>query len=78
VILNALKDLVKRGVTVIFTTHDPQAAIYCADQLVLMKKGRVLSAGKLEEILTSKWLSEVYDVDIWVEEVKNHKVVLLP
>jgi iron complex transport system ATP-binding protein len=78
VILNALKDLVKRGVTVIFTTHDPQAAIYCADQLVLMKQGRVLSAGKLEEILTSKWLSEVYDVDIWVEEVKNHKVVLLP
>jgi len=78
VILNTLKDLVKRDVTVIFTTHDPQVAVFCADQLVLMKQGRVLSAGKLEDILTSEWLSQVYGVDIWVEEVRNHKVVLLP
>ncbi len=78
VILNILTDQAARGVTVVFTTHDPQAAIYCADQLVLMKKGRVLSAGRVEEILTSDLLSQVYGTDIWVEEVKKHKVVLLP
>ena len=77
-ILNILKDQAARGVTVVFTTHDPQAAAYCADQLVLMKQGQVLSAGRVEEILTSELLSQVYGVDIWVEEVKKHKVVLLP
>lgn len=78
VILNALKDLARRNVTVIFTTHDPQAAIYCADQVVLMKQGHVLSAGRLQEILTSAQLSQLYGVQISVQQVAGRPVVLLP
>jgi len=78
VILNALKDLARRKVTVIFTTHDPQAAIYCADQVVLMKQGHVLSAGRLQKILTSAQLSRLYGVQISVQQVAGHPVVLLP
>ena len=48
-ILNALKALAREKVTVVFTTHDPQAAVFCADQLVLMKKGRVLAAGSIRD-----------------------------
>jgi len=77
-ILNALKDLARRNVTVIFTTHDPQAAIYCADQVVLMKQGHVLSAGRLQEILTSAQLSQLYGVQISVQQVAGRPVVLLP
>jgi len=77
VILNALKDLAREKVTVVFTTHDPQAAVYCADQLVLMKKGIVLSAGSLDEILTSGSLTQLYDVGIQVKKVDNHRVVFL-
>jgi iron complex transport system ATP-binding protein len=76
-ILNALKALAKENVTVVFTTHDPQAAVYCADQLVLMKKGNVLSAGSLEEIMTSGSLTQLYGVDIQVEKVQAHRVVFL-
>ncbi len=78
VILNALKDLARQEVTVVFTTHDPQAAIFCANHLVLMKEGRVLSTGKLETILTSEKLTQLYGVDLQVEMIKNHHVVLLP
>ena len=76
-ILNALKALAKENVTVVFTTHDPQAAVYCADQLVLMKKGNVLSAGSLEEIMTSGSLTQLYGVGIQVEKVQSHRVVFL-
>ena len=78
VILNALKDLARQKVTVVFSTHDPQAAIFCADHLVLMKRGSVLSAGKLGEIMTSERLTQLYDVAIQVEQVKGQRVVLLP
>jgi iron complex transport system ATP-binding protein len=77
VILNALKDLARENVTVVFTTHDPQAAVFCADQLVLMKKGNVLSAGSLEETMTSDSLTQLYGVGIQVEKVDTHRVVFL-
>jgi iron complex transport system ATP-binding protein len=77
VILKALKNLASKNVTVVFTTHDPQAAVFCADQLVLMKKGNVLSSGSLKEIMTSDSLTHLYGVDIQVEEVKTHQVVFL-
>lgn len=77
VILNALKNLARENVTVVFTTHDPQATVFCADQLVLMKKGSVLSAGSLEEIMTSDSLTQLYGVDIRVEEINTHRVVFL-
>jgi iron complex transport system ATP-binding protein len=76
-ILRVLKDLVKNGVTVVFTTHDPQAAIYSADHLILMQQGRVLAAGALDEIMTSEKLSQTYGTKVLVEEVNNRKVVLL-
>ncbi len=76
-ILHILKDLVQNGVTVVFTTHDPQAAIYSADHLILMQQGKVLAAGLLNDILTSEKLSQTYGTKVLVEEIKNRKVVLL-
>ena len=76
-ILNALKALAQQNVTVVFSTHDPQATVYCADQLVLMKAGHVLSAGSLEAIMNSGSLTQLYGVDIQVEKVDNHRVVFL-
>ncbi len=78
VILNILKDLAKKDVTILFTTHDPQAAIYCAKNVVLLVQGQILSAGTIDKILNSEMLSRTYGTDILVEEVRNRKVVLLP
>ena len=77
VILNALKDLSRNNVTVVFTTHDPQSAVFCADQFVLMKKGNVIQAGNSKEIITSKNLTKLYDVDIQVAEINGQQVVFL-
>ena len=77
-ILHILKELVKKDVTVVFTTHDPQAAIYSATHLILMLQGQVLAAGAINDILTSEMLSKTYGTSILVEEVRDRKVVLLP
>ena len=40
-LLDLLQDLVARGVTIVFSTHDPEVAASIATHLVLMRDGRV-------------------------------------
>lgn len=53
--------LVERGVTAIVVTHDREEAVTLSDSLALMRRGRIVQAGRLEEILASPadpWVSE--------------------
>jgi iron complex transport system ATP-binding protein len=63
-ILGLMRDLRAQGQTVIFTTHDPNAAATTADYVVLMRQGRVLRAGAVVDTLTPTHLSATYDVPI--------------
>ncbi len=63
-ILNLMSALRAQGLTVIFTTHDPNAAAVTADHVVLMRRGRVLHAGPSAEALTVEHLSATYDTPI--------------
>lgn len=76
-ILRILEDLANHDVTVLFTTHDPQAVIYSADNVILMVKGQVLASGPIDEIMTAEKLSQTYGTEILVEETRIRKVVLL-
>jgi len=76
-ILATLTELATRGVTVVFTTHDPEAAASTAGYLVLMKEGRILSSGPLDSILTAEGLSEAYGIPVRVVRVDGQPVILL-
>jgi iron complex transport system ATP-binding protein len=76
-ILATLSELATRGVTVVFTTHDPGAAASIAGHLVLIKEGRVLSSGPLEGVLTAEGLSEAYGIPVRVVRIDGQPVVLL-
>jgi iron complex transport system ATP-binding protein len=64
--LGILARLRQAGATVIFTTHDPTAASLIADNLVLMKKGRILHAGSFVDTFTSEKLSYAYSTRVEV------------
>lgn len=52
-IVNAYVDqLVAEGITVLIATHDMEYACTWADEIVLMKEGRILKTGTPEEICT--------------------------
>ncbi len=76
-ILRILRDLAEQGVTVIFTTHDPYTAVLSAHYLILMREGRILDTGPLEQVLKSDKLSSTYGVPVRVVKVKGHPVILL-
>lgn len=75
VTLRILNKLRSAGSTILFTTHDPEAASLVADNLVLMRKGSVLHTGNIEDTFTSQKLSETYATKIEVLKLDGLRVV---
>ncbi|MBN1218113.1 MAG: ABC transporter ATP-binding protein [Anaerolineae bacterium] len=75
-LVHLLRTLSGKGVTILFTTHEPDVASALATHLVLMRQGQVLHAGPLAETCNSQWLSATYGVPVQVTEVNGRQVVL--
>jgi iron complex transport system ATP-binding protein len=75
-LLALLRDLVSHGVTVLFTTHEPEVASGLATHLVLMRGGQVLQVGPLNQTFTTEGLSVTYGVPVEVAQVRGRQVVL--
>ncbi len=76
-ILSTLSDLAGSGVSVVFTTHDPDAAAASAEQLVMMRDGQVLASGPIESVLKAELLTATYGVPVRVAQVDGQPVVVL-
>ncbi|MBN1872594.1 MAG: ABC transporter ATP-binding protein [Anaerolineae bacterium] len=76
-ILTLMRDLRAQGQTVIFTTHDPNAAATTADHVVLMHEGCVLHTGSVAETLTAAHLSATYDVPIDVVQDRRDRPLVV-
>jgi iron complex transport system ATP-binding protein len=75
-VTSMLADLVEQGVTVVFTTHEPEAAAAAATHLALMGQGRVLRSGPAGDLLTTERLSETYGTDVRVARLDGVPVVV--
>lgn len=73
--LRLMHQLRNNGTTVIFTTHDPEAAALVADSLVLMRAGQVLDAGSMETTFTNDKLSLTYGTPIEVMHLDGLLIV---
>ncbi len=76
-LLRVLQQLAGRGVTVVFTTHDPEAAIAIAQYVIMMRDGRTLASGPLAEVLTTENLIATYGTPVRLVHVEGRPVVLL-
>ncbi|OJX44011.1 MAG: hypothetical protein BGO78_03095 [Chloroflexi bacterium 44-23] len=75
-LLNLLRELLAKDVTILFTTHEPEVASALATQLVLMKKGEILKTGPFSDVFTSDNLSELYQLPVSVADISGRKVAL--
>lgn len=75
-LLKLLRELSSQGVTILFTTHEPELASALASHLVLMKQGKVLKAGPMAEVFTGEALSDLYQLPVEVVEVGGRRVIL--
>jgi iron complex transport system ATP-binding protein len=75
-LLDLFRKLNRQGVTIIFTTHEPEVASVIASHLVMLKSGSVLHSGPLDGGLNAELLSELYGWNVTVTEVAGRKIVL--
>jgi len=77
-LLTKLRQLASRGVSVMFTTHDPDHALQYADRVLLINNKRESSCGPPEELITSDSLRDMYGTGIRVHRLDDGSAVCLP
>jgi iron complex transport system ATP-binding protein len=75
-LIKVLRNLQAQGVTIIFTTHEPDVANALATHMVLMREGEVLQSGTAEQVMTDSALSRLYHLPIHVQVVDGKRIVL--
>lgn len=71
-----LKRLNQQGVSVLFTTHEPEVASQLADHMVLMRKGKVMGSGLAATVFDSETLSALYGVPVKVVEIESRRIAI--
>ena len=71
-VLNSLKN---EGVTILFTSHEPEVAAAISNYLILMGKENIIRHGYTDKLLTSESLSKTYGIKINVRDFEGKKIV---
>ncbi len=64
------------GITVIFSSHEPDFISCLPDQVVLLKAGHAPEMGPAEKMLVPEKLSELYAVPVRVAALEGRRVIL--
>lgn len=75
-VLEVMRLVRDMGKTVVFSTHDPNAAAGIADHVFMLRGGRILVSAPVQEAFTAENLSDVYGVQVEVIEMRNRPMVL--
>lgn len=76
--LRLLRELARaRGAAVLVATHDLVTAYRFVDKALLLSRGRVVAAGRVEEVLTPENVRRAYGVDVEVVRL-GRTVAILP
>ncbi len=77
-VLQHVRQLSKNGLGIIFSTHNPDHALACASQVLVLADGIQQASGTPSTVLTEKLLSNVYQVDVRLERLSNGQQVCIP
>lgn len=75
-LLEILRDRLRRGLSAVFTSHDPHFAAALASKVCLLEGGRAFAAGGPLETLTPDNLRRTYGVPVDVRILDGEPVVL--
>lgn len=75
-IIDLIKSLSNEGVTILFTSHDPQFTAALATHISLMKEGTIIASGPAREMLEEEKLSLVYGRKVRVRWIDGTPLVL--
>ncbi|MCK5671803.1 MAG: ABC transporter ATP-binding protein [Spirochaetales bacterium] len=75
-LIEVLRSLKKDGVTILFTSHEPEVAAAISNYMILMGNNNKIEHGNSDKVLTSESLSRIYGVPVKVADYDGKKIVL--
>ncbi len=77
-LLELVKELkLKEKLTIVMVLHDINQALSYSDNIIVMKNGELISAGKAEEVISIKLLNDVYNIGGFLN-THNDNVYFVP
>jgi iron complex transport system ATP-binding protein len=67
-VLETVASLAATGISILFSTHDPDQALRAAHRALLLAEGRMLALGAPREVIRPDTLKRLYNVDVTVDE----------
>ena len=75
-LLRLLKEInQKYKITIIMVLHDINQAIQYSDNIIAIKKGRIIIEGKSNEVITSEVIREIYGIDLKMTQLSKQPYV---
>ena len=65
----------EKNISILSSLHDLNQALTFGDKFFFMKDGVVKYAGG-KEIVTEAVIKDIFDIDVRIVEIENHKVIL--
>ncbi len=59
-----LKDMNKKGLTIIMVLHDLNHAMINSSKIVMLKNANLIAYGKVDEVINNQNLKKVFDIDL--------------
>ncbi|GAA0468568.1 ABC transporter ATP-binding protein [Parasphingorhabdus litoris] len=77
-VLDRLKSYAKTGNGVIVVLHDLTQAARVADDIMILKEGSILAAGRCEDVMTAEVLGEAYGVEVQITTSDAGEPLVVP
>ena len=77
-VLERISTLSGRGISILFSTHDPDHAFLCADRALLLGEGRVQAIGAPRDVIRSETLKRLYGVEVRILPLEGGGHACLP
>lgn len=78
-VMELLKNLVRRkNIAAITAIHDLELAARYSDKIILLCNGRIVVAGKPEQVLTPENIEKTYGVKVEVVKHPRHGLIVIP
>ena len=69
-VLEHVRKLTQKGISILMVTHDPAHALFCADKVITMKKGQILKIGNPQDVISEEMMKDIYETDVKIGKVK--------
>jgi len=77
-VLERISALAETGISILFSTHDPDHAFLCAQRALLLTEGRALEIGAPRDVIRPETLQRLYGVSVKVLELEGGGHTCLP